>query len=271
MDSTGAQLPWIRMEVTAYWVVFVTAFLAVAIWESLRPKSTLSIPAEGRWAAHALLLGVGAVLQSLVLRATPLVVAASAAENPWGILNRPGTPLAAQFLGAILLLDLVRYFTHRLFHSVSILWRMHEVHHSDPDYDVSTAARFHPLEIIVAKAIYVGSILILAPPVMAVFFAGLHTALLNLFVHANASLPSSVERLLRGAIITPDLHRLHHSEEILKQNRNFGQTFVWWDRLFGTYLPAGPGPWRTGVKDVSPERAMILKFMLAEPFWMRKK
>ncbi len=226
-----------KFEVTALWAVIVGAFLIMGVWEGARPRQPLNLPAESRWGRHGLLLVAGAIFQAVLFRISPLVAAISVADGPWGLLNRSWLPFAVQFLAAILLLDLVRYFTHRLFHAVGFLWRIHEVHHSDPDYDVATAARFHPLEAVLAKVIYVGAILLLAPPLAAVFFAELHTAMLNVFVHANVDLPPGVERVLRRFIITPDLHRLHHSEDAAHQNRNFGQTFVWWDRLLGTYLP----------------------------------
>jgi sterol desaturase/sphingolipid hydroxylase (fatty acid hydroxylase superfamily) len=171
----------------------------------------------------------------------------------------------------ILLLDLLNYAAHRTFHSVSFLWRVHEVHHSDPDYDVSTAARFHPIEVVGVQGAHLAVIALLAPPALAVFIAGLLTEVLNLFVHANASLPGWVERWLRIVFITPDLHRIHHSEDIGEQQRNLGQTFAFWDRLFGTFQQDEPraGEITTGLKGFQNAESFGLGFMLMGPFQSR--
>jgi sterol desaturase/sphingolipid hydroxylase (fatty acid hydroxylase superfamily) len=260
-------MPWTKFEVSALWAVIVVAFLIMGIWEGARPRQPLTMAAERRWGRHGILLLLGGLVQAVIFRVSPLVVAVAVAGNPWGWLNRPWQPFAVQFVAAILMLDLVRYLTHRLFHANRFLWRIHEIHHSDPDYDVSTAARFHPLEIVFAKALYLAGIAVLAPPLAAVFFSELHTGLLNVVAHANVAIPPRVERLLRAVLITPDLHRLHHSEDAAHHNRNFGQTFVWWDRLFGTYLPGGDAAVTPGVRGVRPEIGVLA--LIAEPFRRR--
>ena len=263
-------MPWMKFEGSTVWIVVVTTFLILGMWESWRPRRALAMAADGRWGRNGLLLLVSGILQAAVFRLGPIAAAAMVADSPWGLLNRPFLPFAVQFAAAILLLDLVHYFTHRLFHAVGFLWRIHEVHHSDADYDVSTAARFHPLEVIAGKGLYLAAIAILAPPLSAVFFAELHTGLLNVFVHANVALPTRLEAWLRWAIITPDLHRVHHSEESADQNRNFGQTFVWWDRLLGTYLPrsiSGNLAVATGVRGV-PSGTGVLS-LITRPFHRR--
>ena len=263
-------MSWIKFEGSAVWVVVALAFLILGMWESSRPRRALALAADGRWGRNGLLLLVSGILQTAVFRLGPLAAAAMVADSPWGLLNRPFLPFAVQFAAAILLLDLVHYLTHRLFHAVGFLWRIHEIHHSDADYDVSTAARFHPLEVIVAKGFHLAAIAILAPPLSAVFFAELHTGLVNVFAHANVALPPRCEAALRWAIITPDLHRVHHSEETADQNRNFGQTFVWWDRLWGTYLPqsiSGNLAVATGVRG-APSGTSVLS-LITRPFKRR--
>jgi sterol desaturase/sphingolipid hydroxylase (fatty acid hydroxylase superfamily) len=126
---------WIPQEGTAYSVSFVATFLVVAIWESIQPKRELQSSTEKRWANHGLLLAIGAVLSALLVRMSPMVIASSMADSPWGLLNKFWIPIPLQWLVAILLLDLVHYATHWGFHQVSFLWRIHEVHHSDADYD----------------------------------------------------------------------------------------------------------------------------------------
>jgi sterol desaturase/sphingolipid hydroxylase (fatty acid hydroxylase superfamily) len=265
-------MAWLRLEGAVYWALFVGTFLAVAVWESFHPKRALSSPAERRWSRHAMLLLISGVVQTAILRVTPPVVAWWARDNPFGILNRPWMPLLAAWIACFLLLDLVRYAMHWAFHSFYFLWRVHEVHHSDPDFDVSTAGRFHPLEVVSTQAFYLATIALFAPPPVAVFAAELLALALNLFAHANASLPDWVERVLRTILITPDLHRIHHSEEIVEQSRNFGQTFPWWDRLFGTYLgkpAAGEEGLTTGIKGLQDDRSLGVGFMLTEPFRAR--
>ncbi|MBM3734226.1 MAG: sterol desaturase family protein [Acidobacteria bacterium] len=249
---------------TVQWIAFAAAFLAIAVWETVSPLRDPKVSTPKRWGIHLVLLVLSGVLESFVLRITPL--AAALAAPGWGLLRN--LPTAAQWAAAILLLDLVHYGTHRLYHRVGFLWRLHSVHHSDPDFDVSTAVRFHPLEVILTSAIYVAAILVLAPPPAAVAAAELHTTLLNFFAHANARLPARASALLGRILITPGLHRLHHSIREQDQGKNLGQTFVWWDRLFGTYGPEpASGPVSdVGLEEASPEQATRIWFLFAEPF-----
>jgi sterol desaturase/sphingolipid hydroxylase (fatty acid hydroxylase superfamily) len=260
-----------RFEGPAYWGLFVVAFLAVAVWETWRPGRPLAWPVERRWGCHGLLFAVTAVVQTTVLRLSAVVVAVAVAGSHWGILNRPWLPFAVRSAAAVLLLDLAHYLTHRAFHAVYPLWRIHEVHHSDPDYDVSTGARFHPIETVLTQGAYLAVVAALAPPPVAVFAAELLTILMNFFVHANAALPGWAERALRYVIVTPGLHRIHHSEEVVEQSRNFGQTFSFWDRAFDTYLPAANagGSMVTGIKGLQNETSLRLWFTLREPFRRR--
>jgi sterol desaturase/sphingolipid hydroxylase (fatty acid hydroxylase superfamily) len=258
-----------HFQSTTYWILFVGAFLAVAVWESFQPKRELSGPAGRRWGSHALLLAASTIFVKVILRVNPVIVATAVAGSRFGILNKPWLPFAVRCAATVLLLDLTQYLIHRTYHAVGFLWRIHEVHHSDPDYDVSTAGRFHPLEVLIGQAGLLSVIALLAPPPAAVFGAELMTLLLNFFVHANASLPRPLERALRAVIITPDLHRTHHSDEMEEQWTNLGQTFSWWDRLFGTYLdrPAsGEDAIATGVKGLQNATSIKLGFMLSEPF-----
>lgn len=267
-------MPWDRVESYSYWSLFVTAFLAVAVWESFRPKRSLSAAPEKRWGKHALVLMVSTVISVGILRVSPVVLAISFAGSKSGLLNRSWIPFAVRCILAILLLDLVRYATHRTFHAVSFLWRVHQVHHSDPDFDVSTAARVHPLEVVLTQGVYLAIIAIFAPPVLGVLTAELLSALQSFFGHANASLPGWIERPLRAVFVTPDMHRVHHSEEVGEQLSNYGDIFPWWDRLFGTYQAApaaGQEGIVVGLKGYQNEASLGLGFMLAQPFLPERK
>jgi sterol desaturase/sphingolipid hydroxylase (fatty acid hydroxylase superfamily) len=263
----------IRFQGAVVWAAFVATFLAVGAWESACPRTKLSVTAERRWRNHGVLLVLGAV-STAMLRVSPVALAVLVADSRFGLLNRPWMPLVVRCLAAILTLDLIHYGVHWTFHHVSVLWRVHEVHHSDPDYDVSTAARFHPLEVFCTQGTYLTFVALLAPPAIAVLIAVVLTTILNLLEHANAGLPPRVESVVRKVLVTPDMHRIHHSQDVREQSRNFGQTFSWWDRLFGTYLhlpAAGHGGMVTGVIGFQNSESLRVGFMLAEPFHARSE
>jgi len=262
-------MPWVRIEGAAYWICFVAVFLTVALWESFHPKRKLSIAAERRWKNHGILLASAAAILTLLLRSSPVVVALMVAGSRFGVLNKPWAPLIVRSAITVVLLDLLQYWIHWSFHRIPLLWRVHQVHHSDPDYDVSTAGRFHPLESLYSQGIRLGAIALLAPPAAGVFIAELLTVILNLSAHANASLPARIEQRVRSVFITPDLHRVHHSRDAEEQQRNLGQTFPWWDRIFGTYSARAAKPvqdFRTGLEGLENFDCVGIGFMLAEPF-----
>lgn len=261
-----------RSEAAAYWTVFVITFLLVAVWESFRPRKELTLSAERRWSAHGLLLLAAMGLQMLVLRMSPVVMALQAANNPYGLLNREWMPVWAQWTIAMLALDLWQYAFHRACHGIGWLWRIHEAHHSDADYDVTTGVRFHPIEVVFRQAGAVGLTYVLAPPAAAVLAAELLTVVLNFLQHANAALPAWAERAMRTVFITPDLHRLHHSMDEADQRRNLGQAWVWWDILFGSYEGRkDAGGLRTGLPEWPGASSLSLLRMLVSPFQLRSR
>jgi sterol desaturase/sphingolipid hydroxylase (fatty acid hydroxylase superfamily) len=245
------------------------AFVTFALWETFRPRRALAIPAPRRWANHALLWFLSTAAGGWIYRASAVLVAAAAVSSPYGLLNRQGFPFWARCAIAVLLIDLLRYGQHYLYHRVFFLWRIHQVHHGDPDYDWSTGLRFHPAEALLSHGIYLAAIAVIAPPPEAVLGLELAEIALNLFVHANISLPRPVETLLRHVLITPDMHRIHHSDVVAEQNTNFGVVFPWWDRLFGTYIPepaAGQDKMAFGLRPAEPGRDHGLLAMLVMPF-----
>jgi sterol desaturase/sphingolipid hydroxylase (fatty acid hydroxylase superfamily) len=222
-------------EGTLYWSVFVVAFLGVAVWESIRPRAALREPAERRWGRHALLLGASLAFSIVLLPASPLLLAASVSTSPYGILNRAWLPFALRWIVAVLLLDFTRYAIHRAMHSFSWLWRLHQIHHSDRDFDASTGVRSHPFEGILVRGATLVAIALFAPPVSAVLVTELVSVFESFFTHANARLPLSLQRPLGWFFFTPNAHVIHHSIDLHLQNSNFGDILPWWDRLFGTY------------------------------------
>jgi sterol desaturase/sphingolipid hydroxylase (fatty acid hydroxylase superfamily) len=259
---------WIKIEGAAYWSIFVAAFLGVAVWESVRVKRPLTVPAGRRWGRHGALYAISFGIAAVVLRANPVFTAALAAHNRFGLLNKSWLPFAARCVLTVLLLDLVKYAVHRAHHSVALLWRVHQVHHSDPDFDVSTAGRAHPVEVLLTQGATLLAIVALAPPPGAVLAAELLACFQSFFEHANASLPPSVEGWLRRFVITPDLHRVHHSREVWDQSRNLGEIFPWWDKLLGSYSAApraGEQAWAPGLEGFQGEGALGVRFMLEQP------
>ncbi len=262
-------MSWSRLESPFYWTLFAGAFLAMAVWESARAERSLITAAGRRWSMHALLLVVGASANTLLLRVTPVFAAVAAEGNSWGLLNRSAIPFWIRAVVTVLVLDFVKYAVHWLMHHVSWLWRIHTVHHSDPDFDVSTAARAHPLEIVTLQAAILGAVVLLAAPPSAVLAAELIAVFFSFFEHANASLPEAWDRRLRRWFITPDVHRIHHSERLREQYHNLGEIFSWWDRLLGTFQEeptAGKQGLVVGIRGYQTPASLGLGFMLTQPF-----
>lgn len=263
-------MDWQNLQQFNFNFVFVASLLAMAFWESRRSLVELKESPGPRWLSHGLLFLLNTLLLPLLIRLSPLVLAISLAQTSSGLLNQSWLPRPLQFVLALLLLDLVRYASHRLFHSLTPLWRIHEVHHSDPDYDISTALRFHPLEVAIDQALLLGAVFLLAPPPAAVFCSEVLSTLINSFVHANIALPPGWEKMIRSVFITPGLHRSHHSIDIAAQNTNFGQTFSFWDRLFDTFQPNNTCL-ATGVTGLPAGAYKNRTALLLAPFERRQK
>jgi sterol desaturase/sphingolipid hydroxylase (fatty acid hydroxylase superfamily) len=259
-----------RIEGPAHSICLVAAFLVIAIWESLQPMRKLSVPAARRWRNHGAMLLVSGILCTLALRLTPVALAVIVSGSRFGVLNKAWLPFAVRCVIAILIIDAIQYWIHWGFHHSGLLWRIHQVHHSDPDYDVSTAGRFHPLEVLWSQGLHLAAIAVLAPPPVAILISLLLSETLNFSAHANARLPKGIDQLLRLLFITPDMHRIHHSLDAAEQQTNYGQTFAFWDRVFGTYLetPAAQGAaFRTGLEAAGNGAENVgLASMLVEPF-----
>ncbi len=214
---------------------FFGVLTVMAIWEVIAPRRALTIPRVRRWPHNLGLTFLNTFLLRLLFPAAAVGVAATAAQQGWGLFNVYALPPLVSALAAVVIMDFVIWLQHVMVHAVPALWRLHRVHHADLDYDVTTGARFHPLEIILSMLIKFATILLLGPPVVAVV---LFEVLLNataMFNHGNVRLSSAVDRVLRWLVVTPDMHRVHHSAEDDEANSNFGFNLPWWDRLFGTY------------------------------------
>jgi sterol desaturase/sphingolipid hydroxylase (fatty acid hydroxylase superfamily) len=269
VSSGLAESFWIPRENALQWGFLLAGFVSFALWETFRPRRVLVASTARRWANHAILNLLCSVLVMLIYRGSAVVVASAVAGSSHGLLNREVLPFWLRCGISVLLLDLVRYGQHYLYHAVPVLWRIHQVHHGDPDYDWSTGLRFHPVEVLLTQGIYLGLIALIAPPAVAVLGLELADILENLFVHANIGIPARIDVLLRRFVITPDMHRIHHSELIAEQNTNYGVVFPWWDRMFGTYLKqpaAGHEKMGIGLRESAGKQGVGLIQILAQPF-----
>jgi len=214
---------------------FVGVVLALALWEVLAPR--LDRPAERlrRWPGNLGLVVLSTLLIRLLVPVLPVGLAALAQARGWGLMNVLALPDPIAGFCAILLLDCAIYWQHVASHRWRWFWRLHRVHHADTVLDLTTAVRFHPLEMLLSLGYKLALVLALGPPAWAVLAFELLLSSLPLFNHANARLPLGLDRALRRALVTPDMHRVHHSTDMREANTNFGFCFPWWDRIFATY------------------------------------
>ena len=248
---------------------FLFSILAVmAAWEVAAPRRRQEIPRLLRWTNN---LGV-VVVDTLFVRLTfPLLavgMALLADERGWGLLNIFAVPRWLAFLVSLLLLDLAIYLQHVMFHAVPALWRLHRMHHADLEFDVTTGLRFHPIEILLSMALKLTIVAALGPPAVAVLVFEVLLNGTSLFNHSNIRIPLELDRILRLIVVTPDMHRVHHSVHPQETNSNFGFNLPWWDRLLGTYHAQ---PWEghegmtIGIEQFRTPRDLWLDRMLVQP------
>ena len=214
---------------------FLGIFALMALWEVAAPRRQRLIPRLQRWSANLGIVVLYTLLLRLIFPAAAVGMAAFAASQGWGLFNYLEWPFWLELIGAIVLLDLVIYLQHVMVHAVPVLWRLHRVHHADPEYDLTTGARFHPIEIIISMLIKMITIAALGPPLVAVVLFEVILNGMAMFNHANIKLPAQLDHWLRWLVVTPDMHRVHHSVEPDETNSNFGFNLSIWDRLMGTY------------------------------------
>jgi sterol desaturase/sphingolipid hydroxylase (fatty acid hydroxylase superfamily) len=254
---------------SAWWYVFVFAFVATALAETFRPFRFPSSSTSRRWISNSILLVASNAALLLAYQASGIVLAFTMRAESHGLLNRMAIPYAARFAVGFAALDLTDYFSHRLFHAVALLWRVHQVHHSETDLDLTTGFRFHPMEALFTQGLSLATIALLGAPPAAVVFGSLAIVVQDFFTHANLRFPEAAARVLRLLIITPAMHRTHHSEGIAEQNTNFGTVFSLWDRMFGTYLsrtPAEAERMRCGLAEFDRGSELNAARLLALPF-----
>lgn len=215
--------------------VYFGIFVLLALWELSRPRRGLTMSKSIRWFSNIGLTFFNTVFIPLIVTVAAMDMARMAQEQGWGFFNNVEAPYAVAFIATIVLLDFVIYLQHVMFHAVPILWRLHRVHHSDVDLDVTSGTRFHTVEILISLGIKVAAITLVGPPVLAILAFEILLNGTAMFNHANIRLPLGVDRLLRLVVVTPDMHRVHHSIIRAELDSNYGFNLPWWDYLCGTY------------------------------------
>lgn len=225
---------------------FAGVFAIMCLWEFKAPKRTLALARAGRWSGNLAVTALNTVLLRLVFPGAAVGMALFAQRQGWGVLNYIECPEALAFVVSVIALDFAIYLQHVMFHALPLLWRLHRVHHADLDFDVSTGTRFHPLEILLSMVVKFAVIAALGPSAAAVLAFEVLLNATSMFNHSNVRMPERIDHCLRWLVVTPDMHRVHHSIEEDETNSNFGFNLPWWDRLFGTYRHA-PRKGHTGM------------------------
>ena len=248
---------------------FFLIFALVALWELLAPRRGLTTSKKVRWVSNLGITFMNPLLVRLLFPVLAVNMAVKAQERGWGLLNNFDLPYWLDIVVGIMVLDLVIYLQHVMFHAIPILWRLHMVHHADLDYDVTTGLRFHPIEIILSMGIKLSVVVVLGPPAAAVLIFEIILNGMAMFNHGNIKIPLRLDRILRYFVVTPDMHRVHHSVIIRETNSNYGFNLPWWDRLFGTYChqPAkGHAGMTIGLTQFRDSGKLTLPWLLILPF-----
>ncbi|MFH4367628.1 sterol desaturase family protein [Vibrio diabolicus] len=264
MTETTFQDPlWIRLG------FFLGVLLLCALWENKLPRKTLTASRGFRWVNNLSLVAVNSLIVALVMPIAAFQAAIIAQEQQWGLFNLLSLPAWLNIFLTVILLDFVIYAQHVVFHHVKPLWKIHRMHHADLDIDVTTGARFHPIEVIISMGVKIATVFILgvSPIAIVVFEIVLNAS--AMFNHSNAKLALSADQKLRNVIVTPDMHRVHHSVIAKETNSNFGFFLSVWDRLFGTYRAQpelGHDDVVIGIPEIRNEAEQRLDKLLTQPF-----
>jgi sterol desaturase/sphingolipid hydroxylase (fatty acid hydroxylase superfamily) len=254
------------------WIRLGTAggvFAAVAIWELIGPRRPQAIGRRWRWPNNLGVVAVDTLLVRILFPTTAVGLALVAEARGLGLFNAIALPPWIAVPAAVVLLDLAIYFQHVLLHAVPLLWRVHRMHHADLEFDATTGLRFHPFEILLSMAVKLAVVAAIGAPALAVLIFELLLNATSIFNHGNVRMPARLDRVLRWIVVTPDMHRVHHSILSSETNSNFGFNLPWWDRLFGTYRArpaAGHEAMTIGIEQFREPRELGLDRMLLQPF-----
>jgi sterol desaturase/sphingolipid hydroxylase (fatty acid hydroxylase superfamily) len=240
----------------------------MATWEMLAPRRRPQIARPVRWASNLGLVALNTLAVRLLTPLGAVGIALVAQDRGWGVFNNVSLPGWLAVALSVVVLDFAIYLQHVTFHAVPLLWRLHMVHHADLDFDATTGVRFHTVEILLSMGVKLGTVVLLGAPAVAVLIFEIVLSATSLFSHGNVRLPAGLDRLLRWIVVTPEMHRVHHSVHAEETNSNFGFNLPWWDYLLGTYRAepaAGHEGMRIGLAQFQNERVERLHWMLALP------
>jgi len=251
---------------------FLAILIIMAVWEILSPRRPLKTSKTMRWYGNLGLVFIDTLVLRLFLPIQAMGIAFLAQNRGWGLLNNISLPGWLEIAIAVLALDFVIYLQHAMFHFIPLFWRLHRVHHTDLDFDVTTGIRFHPIEILLSMGIKMAVVITLGPSPLAVILFEILLNATSMFNHGNVRLPVSIDRILRLFVVTPEMHRVHHSVLIREFNSNFGFNLPWWDRILGTYRAqpeAGHEGMTIGLAQFRNPGAITLPHLLILPFLPR--
>lgn len=249
--------------------IFAAIFTIMAAWEVFSPRRHQAIGRVTRWPSNIGIVALDALIVRILFPVSAVGLALFVEANGWGLIQFWKIPVWLAVPVAVITLDFVIYIQHVLFHAVPALWRLHRMHHADLEFDLTTGVRFHPIEIVFSMVIKLTMVAALGAPALAVL---IFEALLNvtaMFNHSNIRILPATDRLLRWFVVTPDMHRVHHSIITHETNSNFGFNLPWWDRLLGTYRPqpaAGHEKMTIGIEKFRDPAEQRLDHMLTQPF-----
>ncbi len=249
--------------------VFFAVLSAISFWELLRPRRKQTQNKLIRWCSNLGIVVLNTVMLRVILPMSAVGFTLVAQKNNWGLFNNTSVSFAFATATSVIFLDLAIYFQHVMFHSVPAFWRLHRVHHADLDIDVTTGNRFHPLEIFLSMGIKFSVIILLGTPALAVLIFEVLLNASSMFNHGNIYLPQKADQFLRWFIVTPDMHRIHHSIYVDETNSNFGFNLPWWDRIFGTYRKNpkdGQTGMAIGINLFRDPKYLKFPWLLVQPF-----
>jgi sterol desaturase/sphingolipid hydroxylase (fatty acid hydroxylase superfamily) len=274
IDKSATRSSRIQNAVLAYepfvrLAAFIGVFALMALWELLAPRRPQTIGRGVRWPNNIAIVVIDTLVVRILFPTAAVGLALVAETQGWGLFNHLGLPWWLNIPLAVIVLDLAIYAQHVLFHAVPALWRLHRMHHADLEFDVTTGVRFHPIEIVLSMAMKLGVVVALGTPAVGVLIFEVLLNATSMFNHGNVRIPARFDRLLRWVVVTPEMHRVHHSIEPTETNSNFGFNLPWWDRLFGTYRAqpsAGHEAMTIGIQQFRDPRELRVDRMLHQPF-----
>lgn len=259
----------LQHETYIRFAAFGGVLVAMAVWELVAPRRHQAADRRLRWPGNLGVVFLDALIIRVAFPITAVGLAVLAEARGWGLFNLTPVPRWIAVIVSVVLLDLTIYLQHVLFHAIPVLWRLHRMHHADIAFDVTTGLRFHPIEILLSMVIKLAAVGGLGAPALSVLAFEVLLNGTSMFNHGNVRIPERLDRILRWIVVTPDMHRVHHSVNAPETNNNFGFNLPWWDRLFGTYRPqpsAGHEKMVIGIEQFRHPREMRLDRMLLQPF-----